>query len=355
MSDLLRSDSYLSMGKYCEQFEKEFTKVSKTKYAATVSTGLAAIEVALRGKGITAGEVVVPTNTFGASALAVVTSGATPVYCDIAPDMSMDFDDMKKRVTKKTRAIMPVHIGGIISSKIKEMKEFCEKKGLVMIEDAAHAHGSRLGSLTAGSMGEAGAFSFFTTKVMTTGEGGMVVTSDPEVYDFAKRVRGYNKVKGSEIGEMGYNWKMTEIQAVVGIAQLKILDDMLRKRRAIAKAYDDMLAPNRVFAALEVDDRCVSSYYKYIRLVPKGKKPAALQEHLQKKYDITLGGYVYDVPLHRQKMLGKYARNKNSYPMADFLCAHHICLPLYPQMGESEVHHVVDSLAMASKDLGWKN
>jgi dTDP-4-amino-4,6-dideoxygalactose transaminase len=354
-AELLRSDSYLSMGKYCEQFEKEFAEMAGTKYAVTTASGVAALDVALRSKGITGGEVVVPTNTFGASALAVINSGATPVYCDISSDMNIDFEDMKKRITSKTKAVMPVHIGGIISKSIEEIREYCKAKNIVVLEDAAHAHGSKFDRFMAGSIGDLAAFSFFTTKVITSGEGGMVVTSDYESYEKAKQIRSYNKVAGSEIGELGYNWRMSEFQAIIGLAQLRKLGEILEKRRRVAKAYDELLKSSNVYLPLESSPACVPSYYKYIRLLPKRRDPSALHKVLESKYGVTLGGYVYDVPLHRQKMLGQYVSNKESYSTADDLCSRHICLPIYPQMEEKEIHHTLDSLNMAAKDLGWNN
>lgn len=354
-SELLRSDSYLSMGKYCEQFEKEFAEMVGTKYAVTIASGVAALDVALRSKNITSGEVIVPTNTFGASALAVINSGATPVFCDISADMNISFDDMKRRITPKTRAVMPVHIGGIISESIEEIVEYCKDRDIIVLEDAAHAHGSRFGNFMAGGMGDLGAFSFFTTKVLTSGEGGMMVTSDNDAYERAKQIRSYNKVRGSEIGELGYNWRMSEVQAIIGLAQLRKLDEILEKRRQVAKMYDDLLKSSKMYLPLQSSDKCASSYYKYIRLVPKGKDPVVLQKILEEKYGVALSGYVYDVPLHRQGMLGRHASNKESYPVADDLCSRHVCLPLYPQMEEREIHYTVESLNMTAKDLGWNN
>jgi len=353
ISELLTSGSYLTMGKYCEMFEEEFAKKTKTKYAVSVSSGIAAIEVALRSKGIHDGEIILPTNTFGATSLAVVNSGATPVYCDISNDMNLDFVDIKKRLTNKTKAIMPVHIGGIISNSILEIKDYCKSNNLLMIEDAAHAHGSMFDKFAAGSIGDAGCFSFFPTKVMTTGEGGMMTTSDSETYQLACNIRNYNKINGSEITSLGYNWRLSEFQAVVGVAQMMILEENLQKRRKAAQIYDDLLKSNKFFHTLEFNEKCVPSYYKYIVLVPKGKNIREFQKILKEKYKVELGGFVYDIPLHRQKLFGKYAFDKNSFPISDDLCTRHICLPMYPQITKEEISHVVDSINSAGKDLGW--
>lgn len=341
------------MGKYCEKFEQEFAKKTNTKYAVSVSSGIAAIEVALRSKDILDGEVILPTNTFGATALAVINSGATPVYCDIANDMNLDIADMKKRVTDKTKAIMPVHIGGIISTSILEIQDYCKSNNLLMIEDAAHAHGSMFGNFVAGGIGDAGCFSFFPTKVITTGEGGMMTTSDSESYELAKDIRNYNKINGSEITPLGYNWRMSEFQAVIGVAQMMVLEENLQNRRNAAKTYDDLLNSNNFFHSLDFSKECIPSYYKYIVLVPKGKDIKQFQKTLKERYQVNLGGFVYDVPLHRQELFGKYAIDKNSFPVSDDLCTRHICLPIYPQITQDEIQYVVDSINSAAKDTGW--
>ena len=341
------------MGKHCEEFEDEFAKLTNTKFAVSVSSGIAALEVALRSNDITDGEVVLPTNTFGATALSVVNSAATPVYCDIANDMNLDFSDMKKRITNKTKAILPVHIGGIISKNILEIRDYCKNNNLLLIEDAAHAHGSVFDKFPAGSIGDAGCFSFFPTKIMTTGEGGMMVTSNKESYELAKDIRNYNKINGSEITHLGYNWRMSEFQAVIGLAQMQVLEENLQKRQNAAKTYDDLLNSNKIFRVLEFNEKCIPSYYKYIVLVPRGKDPKQFQKILKEKYFVVLGGYVYDIPLHRQKYFGKYAIDKNSFPTSDDLCPRHICLPMYPQITQNEIHEVIDSINSAAKDLGW--
>lgn len=353
ISELLTSGSYLTMGKYCEMFEKEFAKKTNSKYAVTVSSGIAAIEVALRSRNIINGEIILPTNTFGATSLAVVNSGATPVYCDIAHDMNLDIKDIKKRVTSKTKAIMPVHIGGIISDSILEIRDYCNSNNLVMIEDAAHAHGSMFGELNAGNIGDMGCFSFFPTKVMTTGEGGMMTTSNSESYDLACNIRNYNKINGSEITPLGYNWRMSEFQAVVGVAQIRLLDENLQKRREAARIYDDLLSSNKFFQTLKFNENCIPSYYKYIVLVPKGKNIKEFQRILKEKYKVELGGFVYDIPLHRQELFGKYSDDKNSFPISDDLCTRHICLPMYPQITQNEIHRVVESINSAANELEW--
>jgi len=234
-----------------------------------------------------------------------------------------------------------------------ELLTMAEERGVYVVEDAAHAHGSELDGKMAGSFGIANAFSFFSTKVITTGEGGMITTNDDEIAEKARILRNQGKVKGNLIGVMGYNWRMTELQAIVGLEQLKLLPEIIERRRRVAKIYDDLLEKIRSLEALDIPENVKPNYYKYIVFLPKGRDPETLRTYLKEKYGVSLAGYVYEVPLHRQPVFREYVDDPNSYPTADDLCRRHIALPIYPQMTEEEAHYVIDSLKSALKALGW--
>jgi len=234
-----------------------------------------------------------------------------------------------------------------------ELLELAEEKGLYVVEDAAHAHGSELNSRKAGSFGVANAFSFFSTKVMTTGEGGMITTDDDEIAEKARIMRNQGKVRGNLIGMMGYNWRMTELQAIVGLEQLRLLPEIIKGRRRVAKMYDELLEDIKVIEVLKEPENVKSNYYKYIAFLPKGRDPEVLRAYLKEKYGVSLAGYVYEIPLHKQPVFKDYVDDPGSYPVADDLCHRHIALPIYPQMTDEEVRYVVDSLKRALRALGW--
>ena len=175
---LLAARAYLTLGRHVERFESAFAEYHGARYAVATSSGTAALEIILRHVGVAGGEVVMPTNTFGATAFAALAAGGRPVFADIGADLTLDPESAAAQVTPRTRAVVTVHVGGLVSPATTELAALCRSKGIALVEDAAHAHGSSLGGRFAGTLGVAGAFSFFTTKVMTTGEGGMVLTND---------------------------------------------------------------------------------------------------------------------------------------------------------------------------------
>jgi len=171
MRNLLESGDFLTQAKYTEEFESKFAKYIGVKHAIAVSNGTAALEAIFKALKVEGYEVIIPTNTFAATAFAAIHAGSKPVFADIGEDMNISVEDVERRLTQRTKVIVPDHIGGLISPRIKDLIKLAEEHGVYVVEDAAHAHGSALNGKKAGTFGVAGAFSFFSTKVMTTGEG----------------------------------------------------------------------------------------------------------------------------------------------------------------------------------------
>ena len=353
MKSLLESGDYLTQGKYAEEFERKFASFIGVKYAISVSSGTAALEIIFHALNIKGSKVLVPTNTFAATAYGVIRAGGRPVFVDIDRDLNFSLSDIRRKLSDDVKAIVPVHIGGLVSPRLEALLELAEERGIYVVEDAAHAHGSELKDRKAGTFGIANAFSFFSTKVMTTGEGGMITTNDDEIADTARLLRNQGKVKGNLLGAIGYNWRMTEFQAIIGLEQLRLLPEMIEGRRRVARMYDELLMGIPCLEPLQIPSECKMNYYKYVVFLPKGCDPEALRAHLKEKYGVSLAGYVYEVPLHRQPVFKEYVDDPGGFPVADDLCYRHIALPIYPQMTEEEVHYVVESLKSALKDLGW--
>ena len=352
--EILENHEYLTMGKYCEEFEEKFANYIGVKHAISVNSGTSALEIIFRAINVEGYEVIVPTNTFAATAFAVIRAGGKPVFADCIEDLTVDPNDVKKHITDKTKAIVTVHIGGLVSPHTHELIELCEDKGIYLVEDCAHAHGSMLDGKKAGTFGIAGAFSFFPTKVMTTGEGGMITTNDDDIANMAKLLRNQGKIKGNMVGVVAYNWRMTEFQAIMGLAQLSLLEEIIEKRTNIARIYDEVLKDNEVLRPLKIPENVRHNYYKYIVFLPKKRKPEVLREHLKKNYNISLSGYVYEIPLHKQPPFQKYVSKKDKYPRAEDLCSRHIALPIYPEMTPKEAYYVAESLLSSIKELGWQ-
>jgi dTDP-4-amino-4,6-dideoxygalactose transaminase len=330
------------MGKNVAELEREFAAYCGVKHAVAVSSGSSALEIVLRAMDCKGKDVLVPTNTFFATASAVLFAGGKPVLVDINPAaFTLDLKTIRRRRTKKTAAVMIVHIGGMISPEVEAIRSWCDSQGLWLIEDAAHAHGSEHAGKKAGRFGQAGCYSFFSTKVMTSGEGGMVVTDDEKFAETARLLRNHGKPQPwtSYHTQLGSNWRMTEFSAAVGLTQLRNLDKYIAWREKIAGFYTKALAG--VPELIPVLPQGRSSWYKYIVLLDRKIDRAKLKAWLKEK-GVGLAGEVYEIPLHRQPVFA--GARLGPFPAADDVCRRHICLPLYYGMTKPEAAYVVENL-----------
>ena len=335
----------LTLGKYGAEFENEFARVCGVRHAIAVNSGTSALEIILRSLGIEGKRVLVPTNTFFATAAAVVHAGGIPVLIDMDPEsFSIRPEDVEKNLTPETAGMVVVHIGGIISAQMPALKELAGKNNIWLVEDAAHAHGSSFGSVSAGAFGIAGSFSFYPTKVMTSAEGGMIVTNDDRLANESRIYRDQGKKSFTENAHvrMGYNWRMSEPHAIIGLKHLERLPAMIKDRQAIAAVYDKGLGEFRNLYALPVPPEGVCNYYKYIAVLKEKRDRKELKALLREKYGVSLAGEVYEEPLHKQPVFEKYAAG--SLPVSEDLCARHICLPVFSGMQEADAHRVLQAL-----------
>jgi perosamine synthetase len=335
----------LTLGKYGAAFEKEFARLCGVRHAIAVNSGTSALEIILRSIGIEGEKVLVPANTFFATAAAVVHAGGIPVLVDMDPEsFAVHPKIVEKSLAPGTAGIIVVHIGGIISAHMPELVELAKAKGLWLVEDAAHAHGSSLQTVSAGAFGTAGAFSFYPTKVMTSAEGGMIVTNDDRLAEESRIYRDQGKKSFAENTHvrMGYNWRMSEPHAIIGLKHLERLPSMIADRRAIAAIYDKKLAEFENLYTLQIPKNGVCNYYKYIAVLKEKRNRKELKALVRDRYGVSLAGEVYEEPLHRQPVFEKYAAGP--LPVSEDLCSRHICLPVFSGMQESEAHHVLHAL-----------
>jgi len=343
------STGMLAQGKNVQEFEKQFASYLGTQNAICVSSGGSAIEVVMRALNVKEKEVLVPANTFLATASSVVLAGGNSRLVDISPKtLSPTLESLKKSITKNTTGVIIVHIGGIISEEIEEIRNWCNEKGLWLFEDCAHAHGSMFHKKMAGTFGLGSAYSFFATKVITCGEGGIVVTSDNELAKKVRILRDYGKTEPwvSYHVELGANWRMSDITAVIGLAQLKRLNEFINFREKIASLYTKFLETIPEVNPILSKDRC--SWYKYIILLPNNKDREKLRIKM-KENGVSLSGGVYDVPLHKQPVFKSF-ENEPLHNAEDF-CRRHICLPIYYGMKNEEVEYVVETLKNCLKTI----
>jgi len=335
----------LTLGKYGAEFEEKFAQFCGTGHAVAVNSGTSSLEIILRSLGVEGKDVLVPTNTFFATAAAIVHAGGNPVLVDMDPDsFAIRKEDIEQSLTPKTAGIVLVHIGGIVSSQLPDLVALAKKKGLWLVEDAAHAHGSSFQSIRAGAFGIAGSFSFYPTKVMTSAEGGMIVTNNDHIAEEARIYRDQGKASFTVNAHvrMGYNWRMSEPHAIIGLKHLERLPAMIADRRNIAAVYDKGLKTFRNLSPLKVPQGGVCNYYKYIAIVKEKPDRKELKSILKKRFGVSLAGEVYEEPLHKQPVFAPFA--KGSLPVSEDLCARHICLPIFSGMQEGDPEQVLDAL-----------
>ena len=335
----------LTLGKYGAEFEKEFAKQCGVRHAIAVNSGTSSLEIMFRSLGVAGKKVIVPTNTFFATAAAVVHAGGIPILTDMDPEsFALDPETVKKNLLPGTVGIVVVHIGGIISAQMPALLELAKENGLWLVEDAAHAHGSSLGNTGAGAFGNGGSFIFYPTKVMTSGEGGMIVTNDDRLAEESRIYRDQGKKSFTENVHvrMGYNWRMSEPHAIIGLKHLQRLPGMIADRQTIAGIYDEELRGFNNLDTLCIPQNGVCNYYKYIAVLKEKRDRKELKKILREQYGVSLAGEVYEEPLHKQPVFAEYA--SGPLPISEDLCARHICLPVFSGMQASDARQVIHAL-----------
>ncbi|ADP84874.1 DegT/DnrJ/EryC1/StrS family aminotransferase [Pseudofrankia inefficax] len=338
----------LTLGPYTREFENAFARAHAAPFAIAVNSGTAALEIILRAVDVAGADVVLPTNTFAATAFAVQRAGGRPVFADVDPNtFALSAETVAEVLTERTKAVVVVHVGGLIPAGVSALRALCDKRGLALVEDAAHAHGSQRAGRYAGQFGVAAAFSFYPTKVITSGEGGMIVTSDDRIRDEALLYRDQGKAGflGNVHIRQGYAWRMSEIHAVTGLVHLRRLPEFLAVRARIAARYDAAIDANPGLERPRTPPADVNNYYKYIVLPSSGVDRTSLRKELKEKHGVGLAGEVYEAPLHQQPVFESLAAG--TLPVAEDVCARHICLPIHSDMTDAEADHVLTGLSGA--------
>lgn len=337
----------LTLGKYGAAFEERFAALCGTNYGIAVNSGTAALEIIFRALQIEGKEVLVPANTNYATAAAVVRAGGCPVLMDTDREsLGTAPEEAERRITANTAGIVVVHIGGIVSRRMRELQEFAARHGIWLVEDAAHAHGSSFDGTSAGAFGIAGAFSFYPTKVMTSAEGGMIVTNDERLAQEARLYRDQGKMSFTQNLHirLGYNWRLSEPHAIIGLRHLERLPEMIRARQRIASIYDEALAGWEALMPVKIPSQGVSNYYKYI-VIPARTLTLdrqALKSTLRARFRVSLTGEVYEIPIQRQPIFESYA--SYALPVSEDLCGRHLCLPVFSGMTEAQAQQVIEAL-----------
>jgi len=330
-------------GPFLTEFETEFAKAAGTKHAVGMNSATSVLQTILEYYDVRGREVITPTNTFIATSNAVIFAGGTPVLADMHPQtLCMDPVDLKKRITKKTKGIILVHLGGLITPHIEEIRKIAKKHKLFLVEDGSHAHGASRNGIPAGAWGDAAAFSFYATKVITSGGlGGMLTTNDAKLADYARSVRFHGEGKARGLQErLGNDWSLSEPQAIIGLAQTKRLKEIVKKRMAIAAAYDRAFAKLSHVKLFPLPPKTVHSYYKYLLLLESEEEKKHVAVALKERGVAT--GSLYWPPCHLQPVYQKkFGYKKGMFSVAEDILSRAMALPMYTGMTKKERDYIV--------------
>lgn len=342
--DRALSSGRLAQGELVATLEKRFSEVSASPYALALNSGTSALEAALLALEVRGRKVIVPANTFVATAAAVINAGGTPVICDIAGPTEPVLDPLQVRnlIDRHTAGVIVVHIGGHIWPQVAELARVCREKDVFLLEDAAHAHGATLDGKPAGSFGRAAAFSLFATKIIASGEGGILVTGDQGLRERAKLYANHGRNNAAELPETaGHNWRMSEVNAAIALAHLSDAPHHQRRRDSAARLYTEALKNGKNLRALTNPEGCRPNWYKFIAM-PMNRQERPWFKRRLKVNGISLSGAVFDQPLTDIPALRQYVHCQT--PNAESFCRSHICLPIYGDMRKDEASRVSDAL-----------
>ena len=341
VNECLDSTWISSKGRFVGEFEGAFADYVGVKHAATVSNGTVAIHLALLALGIGEGdEVIVPTLTYISSVNAIVYTGATPVFVDsLADTWQIDPEDVVKKITSKTKAVMAVHLYGHPCD-MTSLVEICRANDLFLIEDCAEAIGTKYNNRYVGTFGDISTFSFFGNKTITTGEGGMVVTNDETLHDRAVHFKGQGLAKHRQYWHdvVGYNYRMTNICAAIGLAQLENVEKVLAEKNRVANIYREELNGTSIVFHNPISDDVYHSYWMCSILAEDNSQRDKIRVHLDRE-GIETRPLFY--PVHTMPM---YSSKYQRHPVAENLGWRGINLPSYPSLKDEEIIMICDKI-----------
>jgi dTDP-4-amino-4,6-dideoxygalactose transaminase len=331
-------DTAFSGGKYVEEFEQNFAKFCQTNYSVAVNNGTSALHLAMLALGIGEGdEVIIPANTFIATAWGVSYTNAIPVFVDCNPNTwEIDIAKIEEKITSKTKAIIGVHLYGQPCD-IDAIRQICTKYNLYFVEDAAQAHGAYYKGKRIGQFGEMACFSFYPGKNLGTyGEGGGITTNNEKYFKHLQSLRNHGSVVRYYHDEIGYNMRMGGIEGAVLSVKLQYLDSWNNRRKEIAKMYQKGITNTKIKMQAQPD--FADSVYHLFVITTENRDN--LQKFLNEQG--IFPGMHYPVPCHLQKAYADLGYKKGDCPNAEYLAEHCLSLPMYAELTNEEVNHIVE-------------
>jgi perosamine synthetase len=348
---ILKDGRVSSSGYYLDKFKHDFSAFCNRKYALATSNGTTALHLALIGLGIGPGdEVIVPTFTFVATAAVVRHVGATPVFVDSKEeDWTLDEKMLDKVKTPRTKAIISVDIYGVPCD-YDYIEKWCKKNKVFLIEDAAEAHGGKYKNRMVGSFGDISCFSFYGNKIITTGEGGMCLTNNPKLYEKMRVLKHHGMLQAGVYLHkiVGYNYRMTNIQAAIGCAQFERIDSFIKKRKDHDLLYKELLKDVPGISFQPIKSTATPSYWFFNVIVSKNVD--LIRKLLSEKGIETRPLFI---PLHSQKVYKEFSKGKK-FPVADNLHKSGLTLPSSPKLTNSDLKYIANSLKEIINKLNSK-
>lgn len=352
VAEVVRSGR-LALGPKTEEFEKLIANYVGVKHAVAVSSGTAALHLIVKALDIGPGdEVLVPSFTFVASVNVILYEGATPVFVEIEPETyNLDPEDLERKVTSRTKAIMVVDVFGH-PAEWDEILRIAAKHNLKVIDDSCEAIGAEYKGRKLGQFGDAAAFAFYPNKQMTTGEGGVIVTNDDDIAKLCRSMRNQGRGETGawlEHERLGYNYRMTEMSAALGISQLKRLESFLKKREQVAQMYTERLSKLEFVRPAVVRPYVRMSWFVYVVTLAEGLHRDPVMKALAERGIPTRG---YFSPVHLQPYIRKQLGTKEGMlPVTESVAQRTIALPFHGNMSETEVDQVVEALVKCARHL----
>ncbi len=342
------TDASFEGGKMVREFEGKIRRTLGSKHVIAVNSGTAALHCSLLALGIKAGdEVVLPSFTFVATANVVLACGAKPIFVDCKDDYNMDPRGFRQAISKKTRAVMPVHLYGYPAD-MDEIRETASKYSVRVVEDAAESLGATYKGKQTGTMSDAGCFSMYATKVVTTGEGGAVSTDDDELADRLRLVRNHGQLHGYDSMYLGFNYRLPEIMAAVGSAQMDKLAKFIRARRKNAAYLMERFASVKEARFTQDAQDRTHVFYLYTLFIKRNRDVV-----LRRLGERGIGSSVYfKMPVHKTPLYVGLGYGKKRLPKTEAACEHVLSLPVHPGLTEGDLQRIADEFIDACTLVG---
>ena len=350
---VIKRGTYWTAGPEVNNLEDKLAEYVKTKYAVTFNSGTSALHADLIANNITNGEVIVPSFSFISTANSVLLAGAKPVFAEIEEETyGLSCEDVKERITNKTKAIMPVHYAGGPCRDIKALKEIAEDHHLVLIEDAAESLGATLDNRKIGSFGDSSMFSFCQNKIISGGEGGVILTNSKEIYEKLKLIRSHGRQDGKEdyfsttkeldYVEIGFNLRMSSITAALVLSQLNKIDKIIKLRNKKAEYYNEKLSKLKKIKTPVKNKNSSHVYQMYTISFEDNKTREKVKKQLEKSGVMSK---VYFEPIHLKTFYKKsFDYKKGSLPITEDISERVLTLPLYPSLKNKDLDYIISNI-----------